>query len=91
MFLDESTSACDIHTEARLYEALIDTGVTFVSVGHRETILRFHERALRLIPGGGWEILDKGGIETTQVESLGAARNRTAAASLKPELAPEEL
>ena len=33
---------------------LIETGATFVSVGHRETILQFHDRALRLLVGGGY-------------------------------------
>lgn len=75
VFLDESTSAVDVPTEARLYRTLIETGVTFVSVGHRETILRFHDRALRLMVGGEWEILEAGGIETSIVEPLGAARS----------------
>lgn len=78
VFLDESTSAVDIPTEERLYGTLVDAGVTFVSVGHRETILRFHDRALRLLVGGGWEIVEAAGIETTQVQPLGAARRREA-------------
>lgn len=80
VFLDESTSAVDIPTEARLYEALVEAGVTFVSVGHRETILRFHDRALRLHVGGGWEIVDAHHIEPTLVQPLGAARGGTGAA-----------
>jgi putative ATP-binding cassette transporter len=74
VFLDEATSAVDVPTEASLYRTLIETGVTYVSVGHRETILCFHDRALRLNVGGEWELLDRGGIETTVVEPLGAAR-----------------
>lgn len=74
VFLDESTSAIDIPTEAILYRTLLDEGVTFVSVGHRETILRFHDRALRLLPGGGWEILNAHAIEPTLIQPLGAAR-----------------
>lgn len=73
VFLDESTSAIDIPTEARLYNALIQTGVTFVSVGHRETILRFHDRALRLLVGGGWEIIAADSIDETPAQPLGAA------------------
>ncbi|WEK45155.1 MAG: ATP-binding cassette domain-containing protein [Candidatus Andeanibacterium colombiense] len=76
VFLDESTSACDIQTEARLYQTLIDSGVTFVSVGHRETILRFHDRALKLNVGGTWEVLDSGGIELSAIQPLGAAREK---------------
>ncbi len=78
VFLDESTSAVDIPTEARLYRALIETGTTFVSVGHRETILRFHDRALRLFVGGGWDILSADAIETSVIEPLGAARGNGA-------------
>ncbi|WP_342249177.1 ABC transporter ATP-binding protein/permease [Sphingomonas sp. OTU376] len=74
VFLDESTSAVDIPTEARLYKTLIESGTTFVSVGHRETILRFHDRALRLQVGGGWELLTSNSIEITFIEPLGAAR-----------------
>jgi hypothetical protein len=54
----------------------METGVTFVSVGHRETILRFHDRALRLLVGGGWEIVDAHSIESTAALPLGAASNR---------------
>lgn len=75
VFLDESTSAIDIPTEARLYQALIDAGVTFISVGHRETILRFHDKALCLLVGGGWEIVDSASIAPTVIQPLGASRN----------------
>ena len=74
VFLDESTSAVDIPTEERLYRTLMESGVTFVSVGHRETILRFHDRALRLLVGGGWEIVDADSIHETPVAPLGAER-----------------
>lgn len=74
VFLDESTSAVDIPTEAKLYAALIETGTTFISVGHRETILRFHDRALRLHVGGGWEMLSASSIERSPVHPLGEAR-----------------
>ncbi|MEJ0037881.1 MAG: ATP-binding cassette domain-containing protein [Gammaproteobacteria bacterium] len=84
VFLDESTSAVDIPTEARLYRALIDTGATFVSVGHRETILRFHDRALRLLVGGGWEIIDSSTIEPTLVQPLGASRDTGPAPGAAP-------
>ncbi|WP_129778020.1 ABC transporter ATP-binding protein/permease [Peristeroidobacter soli] len=84
VFLDESTSAVDIPTEARLYKALIETGATFISVGHRETILRFHDRALRLLVGGGWEIIDSRSIEPTLVQPLGASRATAQPESVAP-------
>eukprot|EP00887_Chlorella_sp_A99_P002377 scaffold10.g2377.t1 len=58
VLMDESTSALDTSNEALLYAALKRAGVTYVSVGHRPTLLRFHERVLLLAGGGGgWELL----------------------------------
>ncbi|MFC4314293.1 ABC transporter ATP-binding protein/permease [Steroidobacter flavus] len=88
VFLDESTSAVDIPTEAKLYSALIETGATFISVGHRETILRFHDRALRLLVGGGWEIVDSRHIEPTLVQPLGSARKQESSAAEAPAKRP---
>lgn len=48
--LDEATSALDVQNEARVYGAARAAGVTLVSVGHRPTLARFHERVLRLVP-----------------------------------------
>jgi vitamin B12/bleomycin/antimicrobial peptide transport system ATP-binding/permease protein len=74
VFLDESTSAVDVPTEARLYEVLIEEGITFVSVGHRETILRYHDRALRLATGGSWDIIEASTIPLTEIAPLGTSR-----------------
>lgn len=74
VFLDEATSAVDTATEAVLYGLLQEEGVTYVSVGHRETILHFHDRALCLLPGGGYrlvcasELIAAEGPETGLVE-----------------------
>lgn len=57
VFLDEATSAVDIATEAVLYRLLQEEGIAYVSVGHRQTILAFHDQALELFPGGGWHIV----------------------------------
>ena len=57
VFLDEATSAVDVETEAYLYGMLRRSGATYVSVGHRETILRHHEWALQLLPGGAWKLM----------------------------------
>lgn len=87
VFLDEATSAMDIPTEAAVYQALVETGCTFVSVGHRETILKFHDRALRLFPGGSWEVLDARSIPLTPAEPLGAARPMAGEGDLETTLA----
>jgi len=50
LYLDEATSAMDEDDEAALYQALIDQlpGVTLISVGHRNSLKRFHSRQVRL-------------------------------------------
>ncbi|KAK4537315.1 hypothetical protein CDCA_CDCA12G3340 [Cyanidium caldarium] len=45
---DEFTSALDEASEERVYRALIDTGASVVSVGHRLSLRRYHHRLLQL-------------------------------------------
>jgi len=56
LFLDEATSAVDVRTEKKLYSLLAEGGVTFISVGHRPTIIEFHIDAL-YVRADGWEII----------------------------------
>jgi putative ATP-binding cassette transporter len=56
LFLDEATSAVDFATERALYSALADSGITCVSVGHRESLLNFHHHELRLLGLGRWQV-----------------------------------
>ena len=56
LFLDEATSAVDFMTERSLYATLVDSGITCVSVGHRDSVLAFHQRELRLLGNGRWQI-----------------------------------
>jgi len=53
LFLDEATSALDERDQTAMYtllrERLPDT--TLVSVGHRSSLQRFHQRILRLEEG----------------------------------------
>jgi putative ATP-binding cassette transporter len=56
VFLDEATSAVDFATESRLYELLSRTGASFISVGHRLSILDHHTHMLTLLAGGDWNI-----------------------------------
>ena len=46
--LDEATSALDTDNEANLYRQLRSLGIRYISVGHRPTILPFHNRVLDL-------------------------------------------
>jgi len=56
LFLDEATSAVDFATERALYATLEESGITCVSVGHRDSILDFHQHELRLLGRGRWQI-----------------------------------
>jgi putative ATP-binding cassette transporter len=56
LFLDEATSAVDFMTERSLYATLADSGITCISVGHRDSILGFHQHELRLLGNGRWQI-----------------------------------
>jgi putative ATP-binding cassette transporter len=55
LFLDEATSALDGEMEARLYALLeLELGATtWVSVGHRAEIARFHHRRISFTADGG--------------------------------------
>ncbi|WP_052573296.1 ABC transporter ATP-binding protein/permease [Haloferula sp. BvORR071] len=56
-FLDESTSALDEPNEERLYQYLRKHHYTYVSVGHRSTLLQHHDWLLRIGKDGNWELL----------------------------------
>ncbi|KAJ2723831.1 hypothetical protein GGI07_002370 [Coemansia sp. Benny D115] len=56
--LDECTSSLDVSSEERVYGAMLDAGITLVSVGHRQELLKFHKRRLHLLPHGQYELCD---------------------------------
>jgi len=55
-FLDESTSALDDANEALLYNTLQKDKASYVSVGHRKELVKYHSHILELSPGGKWEL-----------------------------------
>jgi putative ATP-binding cassette transporter len=59
LFLDEATSALDEGTEAAMYGLLAERlpDAALVSIAHRSTVARWHDRQLRYLPadGGGGE------------------------------------
>ena len=55
--LDEATSALDVENEANLYRQLQDLGVHYISVGHRTSILGFHNQVLDLQGQDDWRLL----------------------------------
>ena len=68
LFLDEATAALDEANECRLYELLLERlpEVTLVSIAHKPTVLRFHERRIVLDPEA----------RSVRSEPIGPERNR---------------
>ena len=56
VILDEATSALDIQNEASLYQHLIENQITFVSVGHRPTLLNYHHYVLEIKENEQWNL-----------------------------------
>jgi putative ATP-binding cassette transporter len=46
--LDEATSALDVNNEEKLYNLLKEIDTTFISVGHRPTLKKFHQIVINL-------------------------------------------
>ena len=72
--LDEATSALDAANEARMYSLLRDLDdVAYVSVGHRGSLLGFHEQVLRLEGDSSWRMVSADAYGK-ELERNGAAR-----------------
>ncbi|CCQ59580.1 ABC transporter ATP-binding protein [Crocosphaera watsonii WH 0402] len=54
--LDEATSALDSKNEEQLYRQLQKTSIPFISVGHRSSLLKYHQQVLILKKNGLWEL-----------------------------------
>lgn len=55
--LDEATSALDVVNEANLYDCLQQLGIHYISVGHRPSIINFHDSVLELQGHSQWRML----------------------------------
>ena len=55
--LDEATSALGIDDEAKLYGRLKELGIHYISVGHRSSVVAFHDRVLELQAQDKWRLL----------------------------------
>jgi len=62
VILDEASSALDLESEARMYQLLQaiadENRLTYISVGHRPSLLAFHNKKLRLMGEAGFEVSD---------------------------------
>ncbi len=54
--LDEATSALDVHNEQRLYQLLQQAKTTIVSVGHRPSLLKYHQQVLQILGQSRWRL-----------------------------------
>ena len=54
--LDEATSALDIDNESNLYKYLLDNNITFISVGHRPSLVEYHRWVLEMHSGEQWNL-----------------------------------
>jgi len=57
-FLDEATSALDEDNQDHLYRQIRDSKIGYISVGHRTTLIAYHDRLLTLDRSGSWTIED---------------------------------
>ena len=54
--LDEATSALDVQNEKRLYQLLQQAKTTVVSVGHRPSLLQYHQQVLQILGNSQWRL-----------------------------------
>ncbi|MBP6740093.1 MAG: ATP-binding cassette domain-containing protein, partial [Leptospiraceae bacterium] len=54
--LDEATSALDSDNEDKMYSLLKSSGIQFISVGHRDSLRKFHTSELHIENKNKWSI-----------------------------------
>ncbi len=65
-FLDEATSALDESNQSDLYLQIKESQIGYISVGHRTTLIEFHDRLLTLDRSGSWKIENTRGADDKQ-------------------------
>jgi putative ATP-binding cassette transporter len=66
VLLDEATSALDRENEEALYDQLVSTSATIVSVTHHPSLVKYHSRILELKPDGEWSLYAASEFELTE-------------------------
>jgi vitamin B12/bleomycin/antimicrobial peptide transport system ATP-binding/permease protein len=56
VILDEATSALDVPNERRLYKLLQSLDITYISVGHRPSLVDYHQTVLELGVEKDWQL-----------------------------------
>ena len=54
--LDEATSALSAGAQKHLYNQCREVGITVVSIGHSESLMRYHTQLLELRGDGSWKL-----------------------------------
>ncbi|KAE9418416.1 hypothetical protein Angca_009609 [Angiostrongylus cantonensis] len=57
VFLDEATSSLSLDAETEVYSLLKQYKISYVSIGHRQSLKQFHEWELRLNDRASWELV----------------------------------
>ena len=70
VILDEATSALDVKNEEHFYRLLQAAEITYISVGHRPSVLQYHQHVLQLTGEGRWRLLP---VETYMLETSATA------------------
>ncbi len=65
-FLDEATSALDENNQRDLYLQIKKSQIGHISVGHRTTLIEYHDRLLTLDRSGSWKIENTRGPDREQ-------------------------
>ncbi|MEA5573658.1 ABC transporter ATP-binding protein/permease [Calothrix sp. UHCC 0171] len=68
--LDEATSALDPQNEKYLYQQLKDSGMTFLSVGHRESLSNYHQSILDFTTDRTWSLTTSKSLPTLTSNNL---------------------
>lgn len=69
-FLDEATSALDLENESRLYSLLKRKIETYISVGHRLSLVKFHTHILEFGENFDWTIYSRSDFERSRLHSI---------------------
>ena len=57
VILDEATSALDTQNEDRLYSLLEKMGIKYLSVGHRTSLVKYHQNVVKLEGTDRWRLM----------------------------------
>ena len=57
--LDEATSSLDVKNEKLLYTQLKQSNITYISVGHRSTLVEYHDTILRINNDHSYNLMSK--------------------------------